>query len=364
MKIVLRIIILLAIVGGGAYGYWYWQNQPPASDDGRLTLYGNIDVRQVELAINGNDRIACLAVEEGDRIKTGQLLAKLDTTRLELIVRRAEAQLETQQQVVARLEAGSRPEEIRKAEADVLAADAVVHVSERTYDRYAELVKTNAVSHQQADDAKMAVDSANAKLKATQATRDLVAAGPRKEDIAQAKAILKRMEIELEQARHDLELASLCAPNNGVVQNRILEVGDMASPQKAVFTIALNDPVWARVYVSEPNLGKIHEGMRAVVLSDSFPGKEYDGWIGFISPTAEFTPKPVETEQLRTRLVYQVRVMIKNPNNELRLGMPVTVKVDTAAAQQGPGESDAAAKAACVPKSAANSEPQASTSEE
>ena len=211
MKIVLRIVILLAIVGGGAYGYWYWQNQPSASDDGRLTLYGNIDVRQVELAINGNDRIACLAVEEGDRIKTGQLLARLDTTRLELIVRRAEAQLETQQQVVARLEAGSRPEEIRKAEADVLAADAVVHVSERTYERYAELVKTNAVSRQQADDAKMAVDSANARLKAAQATLDLVKAGPRKEDIAQAKAILKRMEIELEQARHDLELASLCA---------------------------------------------------------------------------------------------------------------------------------------------------------
>ena len=99
-------------------------------------------------------------------------------------------------------------------------------------------------------------------------------------------------------------------------------------------------------------------------MSDSFPGKEYDGWIGFISPTAEFTPKPVETEQLRTRLVYQVRVMVKNPNNELRLGMPVTVKVDTAAAERASDESGATASTACPPKSTANSEPQPLTSEE
>ncbi len=361
MKTLLRVVILLAIVGGGAYGLWYWQNRPPASNDGRLTLYGNIDVRQVELAINGNDRIACLAVEEGDQIKKGQLLAKLDTRRLDLVVERAKAQIATQQQVVARLEAGSRPEEIRKAEADVVAAEAIVRVTTQTYNRYAELVKTNAVSHQQVDDARMALDSAKAKLKATQATLDLVKAGPRKEDIAQAKAILKRMEVELAQAEHDLKNASLYAPNNGVVQNRILEVGDMASPQKPVFTIALNNPVWARVYVSEVDLGRVHEGMQAIVLSDSFPGKEYAGWVGFISPTAEFTPKPVETEQLRTKLVYQVRVMIKNPNNELRLGMPVTARVMTEASAAVPDASDAVAVQACDAAPGSDSDTQSST---
>ena len=101
----------------------------------------------------------------------------------------------------------------------------------------------------------------------------------------------------------------------------------MASPQKTVYTVALTDPLWVRAYVSEPDLGKIYEGMKARVVTDSFPDKEYDGWIGFISPTAEFTPKPVETRELRTKLVYQIRVFVKNPHNELRLGMPATVKI-------------------------------------
>ena len=101
----------------------------------------------------------------------------------------------------------------------------------------------------------------------------------------------------------------------------------MASPQKAVFTVALSDPVWVRAYVSEPDLGKIFERMKAKVVTDSFPDKEYEGWVGFISPTAEFTPKPVETRELRINLVYQIRVFVDNPNNELRLGMPATVKI-------------------------------------
>ena len=148
------------------------------------------------------------------------------------------------------------------------------------------------------------------------------------EDIEEAKASLRRDEALWGQAVHDREDAYLHAPSDGIIQDRILEVGDMASPQKVVYTMALVDPVWVRAYVSEPDLGKISEGMKAKVTSDSFPDKEYDGWVGFISPTAEFTPKSVETEELRTKLVYQVRVFVKNPNNELRLGMPTTVTLD------------------------------------
>jgi HlyD family secretion protein len=99
----------------------------------------------------------------------------------------------------------------------------------------------------------------------------------------------------------------------------------MASPQTPVFTVALNDPVWARAYVSETDLGKVFPGMRGEILTDSFPGKSYEGWVGFISPTAEFTPKQVETTELRSKLVYRLRVLVCNPQNELRLGMPVTV---------------------------------------
>ncbi len=279
------------------------------------------------LAINGSERIARLLVEEGDLVEPGQLMAELELERFQLAVARAQAQVDTQRQVVARLEAGTRPEEIREAEAALAAAQATLDDAEATLTRVMALFEKEASTQQDIDDARSKRDTAAANVRYAQAALDLAKAGPREEDIAEARAVLKRLDVELAQARHDLKDASLHAPSRAIVQERILEVGDMASPQKPVFTLALVDPVWARVYVSEPDLGRIHEGMPATITTDSFPGKEYAGWVGFISPTAEFTPRPVETTELRTKLVYQVRVFAKNPNNELRLGMPVTVRV-------------------------------------
>ncbi len=322
-----RAIVVLLLIGSGIGGGWYWNTHQKQTVSDELTLFGNVDVRQVELAINGNERIAVLHVEEGDHIKKGQLLAKLETERLEAIVDRARAMLEVQKQIVARLEAGSRKEEIAKAKADVEAAVAQLADDKRTYERTAALHKTGTTTQQEVDDAQAAMDADAARVKSLEAARDLVIAGPRKEDIAEAKAMLKRYEAELAQTQHDLDDASLRSPCEGIVQDRILEVGDMASPSKPVYLVALVDPVWVRAFISEPDLGKIHEGMAASVYTDSFPDKAYEGWIGFISPTAEFTPKPVETSELRTKLVYQVRVFVKNPNNELRLGMPATVKI-------------------------------------
>ena len=115
------------------------------------------------------------------------------------------------------------------------------------------------------------------------------------------------------------------APDNGIVEDRILEPGDMASPQKPVLTLALDDPLWVRVYVAETDLPRIRPGMKASVTTDGYPGQKYEGWVGFISPTAEFTPKSVETSEVRTKLVYQMRVFVRNPKGELRLGMPAVV---------------------------------------
>jgi len=323
----LRFILVLVILGAIGVGFWLWGTNRQTEPADALVLYGNVDIRQVELAFNDTERIAELRVEEGDRVKKGLLLAKLETERFELAVARDEAQVNNQQQVVARLEAGTRAEEIRKERADVAAAGAALDDAERTYRRIKSLVPNQAASVQQLDDARATENSALARLNAAKAMLDLALAGPRKEDIAAAKALLKRYEAQLGLARRDLKNAFLYAPADGIIQDRILEVGDMASPQKAVFTIALTDPLWVRAYVPEPDLGKIREGLKAQVTTDSFPGKRYEGWIGFISPTAEFTPKPVETPELRTRLVYQVRVFVKNPQDELRLGMPATVRV-------------------------------------
>lgn len=321
---VLLAVVLLA--GAAAGGYFFWQQLHPPADQTKLTLYGNTDIREVELAINGSERIAEMLVEEGDRVEKGQLLARLETERFELAVARVEAQIETQRQVVARLEAGSRPEEIRKAKADLEAAEATEKDARQTYERIEKLAPKSA-SQQQLDDARGNYEAATARTKATQAALDLAVAGPRKEDIAEAKATLKRYEVELAQAQRDLKDARLYAPDEGVIENRLLEPGDMASPQKPVFTMALVDPIWVRAYVPEPQLGKLRHGMQAAVTTDSYPGKSYDGWIGFISPAAEFTPKPVETQDVRTQLVYEVRVFVRNPQGELRLGMPATVTV-------------------------------------
>ncbi len=321
---VILLFVGLAAVGGRE---WLWPLLSPKEFSNELVLYGNVDIRQVQLAFNGNDRIAAMQVKEGDRVRPGQLLASLDARRLQASVARAQAQVEAQKQIVARLEAGTRIEEIRKARADVQLAEADVKNARRTLDRRRSLAGQKAASQQEADDAEAAAEVATARWNANKALLDMAVAGPRKEDIAEAKAMLNNYQAQLALAKNELADASLFAPSAGIVQDRILEPGDMASPQRSVYTLALTAPLWVRAYVSEPALGKISVGMAAAVETDSFPGKRYPGWVGFISPTAEFTPKSVEVRQLRTRLVYQVRVFVNNPQDELRLGMPATVFV-------------------------------------
>ncbi len=243
MKKWLRPAILLAVLCAIGGGIWLWQSKQDADSDNLLLLYGNVDIRQVELAFNDSERIADLLVEEGNHIKKGQLLAKLETERFELTVARADAQVKSQEQVVARLEAGTRLEEIRKTKADVAAAAAALDDAERTYKRISVLVPQKAASVQNLDDARAAANSARARLNALKAVLDLAIAGPRKEDIAAAKALLMRYEAELALARRKLRNAWLYAPIDGIIQDCILEVGDMASPQKPVYTVALTDPL-------------------------------------------------------------------------------------------------------------------------
>jgi HlyD family secretion protein len=324
---IVRLFLGLLALGVVGVGGWWWQTHPPEPSADTLLLYGNVDIRQVNLAFNGSEHVASMQAEEGDRVSKGQLLGTLDTHRLEPVVTRAEAQVEAQREVVARLLAGARPQEIRKARADVEAAVVELRDAERTYQRQRSLATRDIASQQQADDARAAMETAQARLQALQEALQLIIAGPRREDIAAAKATLNVYQAELTLARRELADAELYAPADGIIQNRLLEPGDMASPQRPVYTLALTDPVWVRTYVGEPVLGKLHPGMQAEIRTDSFPDKRYPGWVGFISPTAEFTPKSVETRELRTRLVYQVRVYVCNPHDELRLGMPAEVTI-------------------------------------
>ncbi len=326
MKKILLLLLLLAVVAGS--GWYYARHRQPPPDEGRIVLYGNVDIREALLAFNGSEHIREIRVEEGAVVEPGQLLASLDKDRLLARVEAAEARVEAQRQLVARMEAGSRPEEIREARARLAEARAAVVEAEARYKRIDSLARRKLAPVQELDAARAALDRARARERLARATLDLVLAGPRREDIARERAVLKADEAGLALARSELADADLHAPVAGTIRDRILEPGDFATPQRPVFTLAFTSPVWVRVYAAETELGKIRPGMPAVITTDSFPGKSYPGWVGYISPTAEFTPKSVESPGLRTHLVYQVRVYACNPQGELRLGMPATVTID------------------------------------
>ncbi len=320
-------LLLPVLLIASAGVYWWLQEKNGAEAENSLTLYGNVDIREVRLAFNGSERIEEIRVQEGDRVKKGELLARLHVARLQAAVDEAEAMTAAQQQVLATLEAGSRPEEIRKAQADMEAARAKAQAAQDTFKRRQRLSERKLASPEEAEEAKAAAEAAAAQVKAAKAALDLVLAGPRQEEIAQARARLQAQKAGLALARVRLADAALVAPVDGIVRDRILEPGDMVSPQTPVLTLALIDPVWVRAYLPEPALGRITLGANATIHTDSYPGKSYEGWVGFISPSAEFTPKSVHTPELRTRLVYSVRVFACNPQGELRLGMPVTVTI-------------------------------------
>jgi HlyD family secretion protein len=175
------------------------------------------------------------------------------------------------------------------------------------------------------DAAKAALDTAEARLAVNRKALALELAGPRKEDVAQGEAQLRADLAQLALVQQQLKDADLLAPQNAVVRSRIVEPGEIASPQKAAFTLAITDPKWVRVYVADTDLGGVREGLSATVTVDAFHDRSFPGWVGFISSVAEFTPKSVETTELRSSLVYEVRVFVRDPDDELRLGMPATV---------------------------------------
>jgi HlyD family secretion protein len=335
----LRVALILATLVAVGVALWWWLS---ARSDSRqeLTLYGNIDLRQIDLPFNGSERVAEVLVQEGDHVKQGQLLARLDTSRLQPQVARAQADLEAQQQMVYRLHRGNRPAEIDQSRANAAAARADAVNAHAQYERLRTLSQNTggrALSQQDLDSAQAASDAAEAKLNASQKALALELAGPRREDVAQGEAQLQSQQASLAMLQQQLKDAELRAPVDAVVRSRVVEPGEISSPQKTAFTLAIVDPKWVRTYVAETDLGSVREGLRATVSVDAFPKQSFEGWIGFISPSAEFTPKPVETRELRSSLVYEVRVFVKDPEDRLRLGSPATVHLPLAAAPASGG---------------------------
>ncbi len=288
-------------------------------------LHGNVEIREVRIGFKVPGRLAQLHVDEGDTVRAGSLLAELETTEFLDAIEQAKAVLAARQAELLALENGSRPEEIEKAKSLAEAARVAVRNAEVSLRRAKELAPKGAVSQEMLDNAQAAYDQAVANYQAALASQRLVEVGPRQEDIDRAKALVRQAEAALKEAERRLSDTRLIAPVQGVVQVRIHEVGDYVNVGEPIFSIARQDEVWVRTYVSEPELDRIRPGMVVEVQTDG--GNRFSGRVGFISSVAEFTPKSVETREVRTTLMYRVRVLVKDPSGTLRQGMPVTVRI-------------------------------------
>ncbi|MCL6248740.1 biotin/lipoyl-binding protein [Acinetobacter sp. ANC 4945] len=318
---VLALIIIAAAV-------WYINKDQEASDE--LTLYGNVDIRQVSLAFEQSGRIQQLNVQEGDHVKKGDVLAQLNTDALNIQRQQAEAQLKVQEQAVIEQDVGTRPEQISQAEAQLVSAQAQLDKADKDLKRMQVLFQDTAgqaISRQELDSAKSGQATAAASVKEAAANLNLLKNGARKEDREAAKAQVDVSKANLDLIHYQIQQSVLTAPVNAVVRARLQEAGDMTTAQKPVYTLALSDPKWVRVYANEKDLSEIHMGAAAQVIRDAQPDQPIQGKIGYISSVAEFTPKTVQTEDIRTSLVYEVRVYVQDPKDMLKMGQPVTVKI-------------------------------------
>jgi len=320
-----RLFVLLLLSGVAICLVWFMTRQVPGETP--EVLHGNIDHRQVDLAFKDAERVSTVQVDEGDAVAAGDVVATLETERLDLEIARARATVRAQEAVLARLEAGSRPQEIRRAEADVAAAAADAVNARAVHARMAALLAVGGVAPQDEENARAARDVAEGRAAQTRAQLALVREGPRVEDIDEARAALAARRQELAVLERRRVESVLVAPTAGIVRKRLLEPGDMAAPSRPVCTIDLTGVKWVRVFVPEAMLATMVPGRRAEVSIDGAPGKVFAGRVAHVAASAEFTPRNVETPELRTSLVYEVRVLVDDPGGMLRLGMPATVRL-------------------------------------
>jgi HlyD family secretion protein len=326
MKKRILILVVLLIIAGGIY--WFASKSNSADQNGHIKLYGNVDIRQVNLAFQVTGQIEKIDVQEGASVKAGQKLACVDKTRYQAQLDLAQEQVNSLEAQLDKMLAGNRPEDIAQAKNRYLAAKAEAEQAAKSYQRLKTLLPKKLASQDDVDIASSKADATRHNEIAAENAWIVAKLGARKEDIAQVRAQIAQAEAQVTLAQKNLTDANLISPVDGIIRDRILEPGDIAQPQQTVMTLALQNPKWIRAYVSENQLGKVKIGLPATITTDSYPNKVYHGWVGYLSPVAEFTPKTVQTEDLRTQLVYQVRIYTCDTAGELRLGMPATVTID------------------------------------
>ena len=296
---------------------------------GALKVSGNIEITTVAVSFKVPGRVRERLVDEGELVTAGQPVARLDSTDLahEAAIRRAEAA--TARSALRELEAGSRKEEISRAEAALAALEAEAKRSTDDFSRQKELYARQVIPRQKFDMALTARDAAQAQARQARQTLALARKGPRQEQIDQGRSRLQEAEAALALAEERLGYALLTAPSAGLVIAKNIEPGEQVAIGTPVVTIGDVTTPWLRAYIPETELGRVKVGQKARITTDTWPGKVYDGLVSFISPEAEFTPKNVQTEKERVKLVYRIKITIPNPAMELKPGMPADAEIET-----------------------------------
>ena len=231
---------------------------------------------------------------------------------------------------------GYRKEDVASAQAVLAERQAGLTNAEQTLTRLSELRGTGAISSRTWDDAVAARDEARARLHQAQESARQYERGYRHEEVAEADANLGKAQAAVSQAELRLQDSVLVAPADGIVLTRAAERGAILGAGATIYTLSLTRPVWVRAYCAEPELGEVSPGRAVLVYTDGRRDRPYHGQVGFVSPTSEFTPKNVETADLRTALVYRFRVVVSDPDEGLRQGMPVTVRLARGGAAKAP----------------------------
>ncbi|AGR77651.1 ABC transporter, membrane fusion protein (HlyD family) [Aliarcobacter butzleri 7h1h] len=314
------IILLISFISYKIYSNIFLKNE------NNLTFYGNIDTRTVNVGFRFLGKIENITKDEGEIVKKDEILVKLDTASLEKSLEELNEKIFASKLELSKLQTGYRQEEILEAKAAMEEAIENLNKTKDTYNRQTNLFKTKSTSEENFTISQLNYKQALATLDKAKALYELRKNGYRDEDIKIQESNLKSLEIQAEKLKIDLNDSVIKAPVDGVILTRFKEIGAITNAGESILEIAKTDEFWVRAYIDEKNLGNIKPGLRMSIQTDS-RSENYEGVIGFISPVAEFTPKNIETQELRADLVYSFRVIVKNPDDKIRQGMPVTLKI-------------------------------------
>jgi len=327
-------VLVLLLLGGG--GYWYSKSKPKVKD-GAPVYYGNVDIRDVSLAFRLSGRLDEVRKSEGDHVEAGEVIAVLDKAPFELQLAQAKATAEVALAQVRSVEAGARREDISQARAVLAERKASAERAKDTFERIGRLEASGAATTQALIDARAAAEQTKSSVEAAQATLSKLVNGARSEEILVAHSQAAQAQAAVAIAELNLADTELKAKTAGVVVVRAVEPGAMVQVGSPAFVVAFTDPVWVRAYAAQKDLAALAPGSEVLVYSDARPDKPYTGQVGYVSPQAEFTPKNVETEELRSSLVYRFRVVVKQHDGGLRQGTPVTIRLGSGA-PRGPSQ--------------------------